>query len=149
MLLRTEPRPGETSELLLSEVSTHTEQSKKSLLKKTVCKKLSGKICSSVFTEICLDFRGVCKRGRIHLCKGPQGLRDFYLAMESLGCLLAFQIPIRSIKPAVIMSNSSYPPGNELVSFILPVNRQVFTPPKSTVMGALRDSCWQSRRRYE
>lgn len=72
------------------------------------------------------------------MCKGLQGLRDFYLAMEPLGCLLALQIPIRSIKPAVITFDSSYLPGNELVSFILIVNRQVSAPPKSTVTEALK-----------
>lgn len=118
---------------------------KKSLLKKPVCRKSKGKSAAQSSQR---HVREVCKRGRIYLCKGLQGLRDFYLAVETLGCLLALQIPIRSIKPAVIMSESSCLPGNELVSFTLIVNRQVFTPAKSTGAGALRDS-WQSQRRYE
>jgi len=38
VLLRTETRPGEISELLSSEVSTYKEQSKKITIEKTVCK---------------------------------------------------------------------------------------------------------------
>lgn len=84
------------------------------------------------------------------MCKGLQGLRDFYSAMETSGCVLALQIlPIRSIKPAVVTSDSSCLPGNELVSFILIVKRQVFTPPKSTIKGALKILVGSLERRQE
>lgn len=74
------------------------------------------------------------------MCKGLQGPGDFYWAMETSGCVSALQIlPIRSIKPAVIRSDRSCLPGNELVSFILIAKRQVFTPPKSTAKGALKE----------
>lgn len=60
-----------------------------------------------------------------------------FLSGQHLGSWSAVQNPIRSIKPTVILSDSSYLPGNELLSFILIVNTWAITPPKSTVTRAL------------
>lgn len=60
-----------------------------------------------------------------------------FLSGQHLGSRSAVQNLIRSIKPTVIMSDSSYLPGNELLSFILIVNMRAFTPPKSMVTQVL------------
>lgn len=60
-----------------------------------------------------------------------------FLSGQHLGSQSAVQNLIRSIKPTVIMSDSSYLPGNELLSFILIVNMRAFTPPKSMVTQVL------------
>lgn len=67
----------------------------------------------------------------------------------SSGSQSALQSPIRSIKPTAMMSGSSNLPGNELVSFILIVNTQVLTPPKSIVKGALKRFLLSPREKWE
>lgn len=60
-----------------------------------------------------------------------------FFSGQHLGSRSAVQNLIRSIKPTVVMSDRSYLPGNELLSFILIVNMRACTPPKSTVTRVL------------